>query len=194
MPKFDDRNDAEKTILGALASGSTKDLVEQAEASGQDAMVQSSDLPIEMSPNDKKLISKKTGIIFKEEVNELFVRVELPEGWKIVPTEHSMWTRLVDDKGRRRGSIFYKASFYDRRAMLTFDPYYQIHTLSNEDYSQWLGVEVRDAEGKVLHSIKNEDPDDVHEYFEGQDKAREWLNENYPNNRDPFAYWDGGDN
>ena len=29
-----------------------------------------------------------------------------------------MWSDLLDDKGVKRGSIFYKAAFYDRSAFL----------------------------------------------------------------------------
>ena len=46
----------------------------------------------------------------------LFFNVELPVGWKIVATEHSMWSKLLDDAGHERLSIFFKGSFYDRRA------------------------------------------------------------------------------
>ena len=51
--------------------------------------------------------------------DNLFWNVELPEGWKIVPTEHSMWSKLVDSLGRERLSIFYKGAFYDRRAFFS---------------------------------------------------------------------------
>jgi hypothetical protein len=47
--------------------------------------------------------------------------VKLPEGWHIKATDHSMWSNLVDDKGRNRASIFYKAAFYDREAFLSFN-------------------------------------------------------------------------
>jgi hypothetical protein len=48
--------------------------------------------------------------------NELFVPVAFPKDWRKKPTEHSMWTDILDGEGNKRGSIFYKAAFYDRSA------------------------------------------------------------------------------
>jgi len=50
--------------------------------------------------------------------DELFLDVTLPEGWKIVPTEHSMWSNLMNDVDQTVAQIFYKASFHDRGAFL----------------------------------------------------------------------------
>jgi hypothetical protein len=47
--------------------------------------------------------------------------VSLPPGWKVVPTDHSMWSDLVDAKGEKRASIFYKAAFYDRDAFIRIE-------------------------------------------------------------------------
>lgn len=44
------------------------------------------------------------------------LNVELPDGWKKVGTNHDMHSDLVDETGKVRASIFYKAAFYDRRA------------------------------------------------------------------------------
>jgi hypothetical protein len=48
--------------------------------------------------------------------NDLFYDAKLPEGWKLEPTDHSMWSRIVDNQGQERVKIFYKAAFYDRSA------------------------------------------------------------------------------
>ena len=42
----------------------------------------------------------------------------MPNGWKKQATDHSMWSELIDDKGKVRATIFYKAAFYDQRAFL----------------------------------------------------------------------------
>lgn len=52
-------------------------------------------------------------------VDEIFVETEFPKGWRKSPTEHSMWTDILDDKGQKRASIFYKAAFYDRSAFVS---------------------------------------------------------------------------
>lgn len=56
--------------------------------------------------------------------DKLFLDVELPIGWQIKNTDHSMWNELVDDKGRVRATFFYKAAFYDRDAFINFDRRY----------------------------------------------------------------------
>lgn len=50
--------------------------------------------------------------------DQLFVGVEFPKGWRKKVTDHDMWTDIIDDKGVKRGSIFYKAAFYDRSAFV----------------------------------------------------------------------------
>lgn len=52
------------------------------------------------------------------EDDDLFNRVEFPKGWRKKPTDHSMWSEIVDDKEVVRGNIFYKAAFYDRCAFV----------------------------------------------------------------------------
>lgn len=59
------------------------------------------------------------GIKFHEVVNDIFYRVTLPDGWRIVPTDHSMWSDLVDNEGKQRAMIFYKASPWDMQAHIS---------------------------------------------------------------------------
>lgn len=56
------------------------------------------------------------GFKFLGEHNDLFLKVEFPKGWRKKATDHDMWTDIIDETGTKRGSIFYKAAFYDRRA------------------------------------------------------------------------------
>jgi hypothetical protein len=64
----------------------------------------------------------------------MFTYVELPAGWKKRSTGHAMWSDLVDDKGRKRASIFYKAAFYDRSAHGSALPRY--HNDSSKRFTQ----------------------------------------------------------
>jgi hypothetical protein len=50
--------------------------------------------------------------------DKLFRQATLPAGWKRAGTGHSMHTDIVDELGRTRVGIFYKAAWYDRRADL----------------------------------------------------------------------------
>lgn len=116
------RRDAEENPVDFLAAsmvvGSSK-AIESQEAQGQQSLIQSDTLPTEMEQEDKEAL-EAAGCKFLGPVDgdALFQYVQLPVGWKKVPTEHSMWSHLIDEKGAVRASIFYKAAFYDRKAFL----------------------------------------------------------------------------
>ena len=110
------------------------DVIEFQEKLGQQNLCNSCELPIKCNNYGyfKKLYDIGITILHtEEEINtlpkgELFIKVELPKGWSIKPTSHSMWSNLVDNKGRERASIFYKAAFYDRDAYLNFNKRFRI--------------------------------------------------------------------
>jgi sorbitol-specific phosphotransferase system component IIBC len=117
----------------------------------------------------------------------------LPDGWKIVPTSHALWSDLVDDKGRKRAAIFFKAAFYDYNAHISFECRYVI-----DDYVDDVvvdGVTMRKcqvfdkATDQPLWTSEAADDRD----FKAQDRNREeataWLNAQFPKHDDPFAYW-----
>ena len=148
---------------------------------------------------------EKMGVKIGEPVvgDEMFTNVELPAGWALKATSHSMWSKLVDDKGRERASMFYKAAFYDRSAFVRLQSRFHVGIQYKEDY------EDRRKRSFVLdHATKvgGEDPalygyEDtpgtvllVQEWTEDPDGGREacvvWLNERYPQWQDPSAHWD----
>lgn len=94
--------------------------IEAQEARGQKELVESEVLPTECPPEFKAELETE-GVKFFEAVfdDPMFCRVQLPAGWKKRPTDHDMWSELVDDKGVKRAMIFYKAAFYDRRAFMS---------------------------------------------------------------------------
>ena len=100
--------------------GQAPDLIKAQEARGQDQLVMSEMLPTQISAEDKKLL-ETAGIRFgqPEKNDPLFCKAALPTGWSKQPTDHSMWSTLVDENGIERASIFYKAAFYDRRAFMS---------------------------------------------------------------------------
>lgn len=91
------------------------DEIERSEAQGQREFVASDTLPIDLK--DKESF-ESLGFVFGKVVENdpLFQYVTLPKGWKKQSTDHSMWSKIVDQDGNERVSIFYKAAFYDRRA------------------------------------------------------------------------------
>lgn len=99
--------------------GGSDGAVERQEARGQSELVESEQLPTEITPEDKTEL-ESAGVVFgpPDKDDPLFCSAKLPEGWKKQPTEHSMWSELRDESGKVRAMIFYKAAFYDRHAFI----------------------------------------------------------------------------
>lgn len=92
--------------------------IESQEARGQMELIDSEQLPVKVEGDRKKLEDK--GVVFGKPTpgDEIFCSAKLPVGWKKRPTDHSMWSELVDEKGAVCAKIFYKAAFYDRSAFI----------------------------------------------------------------------------
>ena len=117
-------NTAKKPNFSWLFGGNPS-AIEAQEAEGQAELVKSSQLPAKVnSPHGADILEKykELGIevLGKTDGDELFLNVKLPEGWAVQPTDHSMWSKLVDVDGNEIASIFYKAAFYDRDAFVNF--------------------------------------------------------------------------
>ncbi|MGV9427134.1 hypothetical protein ACWDO7_22960 [Streptomyces sp. NPDC003656] len=104
------------TALLVLATGDGDSVLGAQERAGQAQLVHSDQLPTELhSPReDFEAVGFTFGI--PDPRDPLFQPATLPDGWTKVPTDHDMWTYIVDQVGRRRASVFYKAVFNDRRA------------------------------------------------------------------------------
>lgn len=105
--------------LEMLVTGKPFD-VEASERAGGQEMLNSISLPVDTRPNDQAFID--LGFVFGEpyEDDPIFRDGTLPDGWLKQDAEHhyGYWTYIVDDDGRERASIFYKAAFYDRNACM----------------------------------------------------------------------------
>jgi hypothetical protein len=185
--------------LSALAKGdmenflvaSTPGGIEAQEAAGQATLVASAQLPKEIRGATREQL-EAIGFKFGADVDELFVAVTLPPGWKKVATDHSMHSDLTDDKGRIRAGIFYKAAFYDRRASVSFDPRYsENHYAECSENADVYQVQTEDA-GRQMHVFGTyaggREGWDECSRLEGL--ARAWLDEHYPDWRNALAYWD----
>jgi hypothetical protein len=84
-------------------------IIENQEATGHRDLIYSDKLPIEGDWN----ILERWGVIKGAAIDKLFYSCTLPVGWEKVPTKHPMWSTLVDERGLKRASIFYKAAYYD---------------------------------------------------------------------------------
>ena len=145
---------------------------------------------------------EKMGITIVGQYDDLFYDVQLPEGWEIKATDHSMWNDLFDDKGRKRANFFYKAAFYDRDAFINFETRFHLsvgHTAdSSGDYDAWRKSDfqgrIKDGEIVIFETSRMKTYGDYR-----QDEAIknalmeeliEYMKNHYPDYEDVNAYWD----
>ena len=103
-------------LLGEAMLFGSDGMIERQEKIGQQQLVNSTVLPKDNSQDWEVL--KRWGVKRGQEVDALFCEAKLPKGWSTVSTNHAMWSNLLDARGLRRAEIFYKASFYDRKAFI----------------------------------------------------------------------------
>ncbi len=117
-------NTTKKSLLDMAMQGwvmgGNPDAILTQEAEGQKEVVAYDVLPTEMRDNEKVVLEAE-GFVFLGPVpgDDLFQYVKFPAGWTKRPTDHSLYTELLDPCGRVRGIISYKAAFYDRWAKLS---------------------------------------------------------------------------
>lgn len=177
-------NDDFENFLAASRPGG----IEAQEAAGQAKLCQqASRLPVDLGYSGVKWgeIERFWGIKHGEVTDKIFYSVTLPEGWKLVPTDHSMWSKLVDGNGSERAAIFFKAAFYDYNAHLSVSSRYYSEYENRDDSpketsSRYL---VKDrVTGEVLHKT------DWTGYSAASEEVSAWKKEHYPD-ESPFAYW-----
>jgi hypothetical protein len=102
-------------LLGAMSDGPSG-YIEGMERQGQQELLQSTTLPTDTGGQDDELIA--LGFTFGEKVpgDDLFRQATLPGGWTREGSDHAMHSYILDQRGVKRASMFYKAAFYDRRA------------------------------------------------------------------------------
>lgn len=105
-------------LAESLATGNGSAVIEAMEAHGQTELVNSDRLPVDATGGDEPYLA--LGFTFgpPDPADPLFRYATLPPGWKRQPSDHPMWSYIVDECGHRRIAIFYKATFYDRRAFM----------------------------------------------------------------------------
>ncbi len=154
-------------------------------------------LPSNMSDNDKKAL-KSAGMVFGTPVpNEyLLLYVQLPSNWKIVPTDDSNFTVLLDDRSRERAGMLYTKSSKKPFAELFCVTRYK----ADLDYFR---LEKGEAVGlatdgdTILHRSPRFSFDvkgDKRLRMKAEDSAikdaERWLTERFPHWKDVTLYWD----
>lgn len=111
-------------LLDGLAGGGGSGAVEAMEKRGQQQLVNSDRLPTKANPSTEEYVA--LGFTFGEPDPDdpIFRPATLPTGWKREASDHAMWSYIVDELGRRRVAIFYKAAHYDRHADMRLETPY----------------------------------------------------------------------
>ena len=171
-------------------------MIENQEAAGQSDFINSTTLPTKIMTENGKEILEGFGIAFGEVVegDHMFQYATLPEGWTREGTEHSMHSDVLDEKGRKRIGVFYKAAFYDRKAHLWVNKRYSY----TQDYDrqgecQEIVEQITDC-GEIIHETEPLALGGDEKRWEVSDRsikvAITWLDEHYPGWNDPAAYWE----
>jgi hypothetical protein len=196
--------DMENFVVASTPGG-----IEAQEKRGQIEQSFAETLPIEGT--EKREAWERLGFVFGKTVDGIFVQAKFPKGWRKQPTDHSMWSNLLDDKDRKRGMIFYKAAFYDRSAHVNLERRFSCGSCpvegwnSKEKSGRFVGV-VTDGEA-IIHQTEPTAPEpqynrgdnsgkreDWLEWLRSkelkQQEAKAWLDAKYPNHGDASAYWE----
>jgi hypothetical protein len=185
-------NENPERALLTLGIFGASGVIEASEAAGQQELVESDQLPVEIvngKPEQLEAMGIMLGPLPCKSNDQLFRSAILPHGWKLVPTDHSMWSDMVDAKGRKRASIFYKAAFYDRGAQIVLRTRFGIE--ADCDAKDSAICFVTDC-GVRIHRVELElDPTCPWVANEAARAAcRDWLDANWPESGDPTKYWE----
>jgi hypothetical protein len=171
--------------FGNGLAAATEGGIAKQEKEGQTSLGGFDRLPVSSFSNRHHL--EAFGFVVHDPIDDLFTSVTPPSGWTLKATDHSMWSTLYDDLGRKRGAVFYKAAFYDRNATLRLDSRHRIERAyfpGSDDSSSRI---VDGATGEALSSkpfredyrLKNIDDEEL---------AVE-LKSRFPDHANPVAYW-----
>jgi len=179
--------------------------IEASERAGGQQMLKSTVIPTEMQRfTTDDLV--KFGFIVGDvhEDDPIFRDVTLPPGWTRGDgdNDYGYWTYILDDKGRRRFAIFYKAAFYDRSAHIGIEARFTLREHWDATTSDFMGWHefTDNATGEVPWKSdeygqlpETRDRDVMGAYCDKKDAAatagEEWADENHPDWRDAIGSW-----
>lgn len=176
------RGEATNAIIASTPGG-----IEQQEADGQRALVESAMVPKEVHGATREQLVA-LGFKFGDDIDELFVMCELPPGWTKRGTSHSMHSDLLDEHGRKRAGIFYKAAFYDRRSSMCMHCRFGVDCYLGGSDDSMFQVAVTDC-GKVVKEFGEIKRDDYVGSSVLEKEAKEWLDAHRPEWKNPLACW-----
>ncbi|MBS1722559.1 MAG: hypothetical protein JSS66_06070 [Armatimonadetes bacterium] len=189
----------ELLLDGALHGTPVEDCIDLQEKRGQAEMTHKERLPLKCGDRE---LWEHLGFVFGEPEDDLFVACTFPTGWSVVPTDHSMYSDIIDDQGRKRGSIGYKAAFYDQWAQANLTNRYVVNRWQPVTTDGQIVVSLEDHAQqpvKTVHKVScpmpknNDEADERRETYLAkdalEDQMTDWLKTNLPDWQNPLAYW-----
>jgi len=190
---FDDDKSVMKMIFLARAlSVGTEKAIEEKEAEGHSKVERKERLPLDLN-GSKQEDYEKAGFVFGDPINSIFRSVTFPEGWRVQRTGHAMWSDILDTRGFVRGNIFYKS--YDEKAHTDLNRRLYLIPDYHEDTREFLGYHLECAmpKGQPAKSLAEFPASKGETTFylgEGHAAGTKYLEENFPDYKDPGSYWD----
>jgi hypothetical protein len=184
-------------LLVAITPGG----IEEQEKMGQSQLTLTFDrLPRQIDEPSGRHMLEQLGFVFGENLDDLFVSVEPPQGWTLRPSSHSMWSYVHDEQGRCRASVFYKAAFYDKSAHVSIDRRFGIsryqacdvdghRIVAGDNLPEFVLCEIVDHDKSCVIVIGKRERTDYEQADVLDARAEAWLEENKPDWRNPLAYW-----
>lgn len=164
----DDRNTTETVrenpLLGLMLG--TPDGIVASERRGQQELVASEQLPIKCGDmGEAAYLALGFTLGAPTSGDTLFRAATLPAGWKRDGSDHAMYSYIVDKRGFRRVTIFYKAAFYDRAAHM-----YLNRVGGDMAQTALYGDETPTAESLRLNDLTAEERQEFVDGLAGMDK------------------------
>lgn len=129
------------------------------------------------------------GFQIGEPIDEFFNSVTAPAGWTLRSISHSMHSDIVDDKGRVRGSVFYKDAFNDRRVDFKLHRRYVSKVEFNDEKGKgWIELKDLATGETICRSPEFNDFDWAQQHEERTSIDLERI-ARFPQSDDVAAYW-----
>ena len=173
-----------------MSTGNASEGLEAVQNAEQNKARSTYRLPMEMNPSKEAF--EALGFTFEDIGDDVLCKATLPDGWKLKADGDRYWTYLIDEKGRKRGSYFYKGAFYDRSGRMYLSRRFHINYDSADPQKRQgpYNVSVKDADDTIIFTAGKCEKTYSHEYEELMQLAKEYLRTNYPEWEDPTKYWD----
>ena len=172
-----------------MSTGNASEGLEAVQNAEQNRARSACRLPRDMNPSQETF--EAIGFKFEDIGDDVLFQATLPEGWTL-ESDGGYWTYLIDEKGNKRGSYFYKGAFYDRNGHMNLTQRFHAtyEHIDSEDWKSPVKVLVKDVDDTILFEAGECDKAYSDEYDVLMSKARDYLNTNYPGWEDASKYWD----